>query len=66
MNNWHYFSDKKPEINKEIEFIDSKNNHGCAYLCHCGNEWRDIICGSGVLIDVVKWRYIDESKKSDK
>jgi len=53
-------SDKKPEPKKEVEYIDSDGHHGFAYLCSCcGNCWRCSVSGGGLMIDVVKWKYVE-------
>lgn len=60
MNTYTMLSECKPEPNKEIKYIDSDNNTGFAYLCPCClNEWRCPITGSGLLIDVVQWKYYE-------
>lgn len=56
---WNDIRDLKPEPNIDIEYINSDGRHGFAYLCPCcKNEWRCIVSGSGLLIDVKKWKYV--------
>jgi len=57
MNDYIMLKDKKPERGKDIEYIDSNGNHGYAFLSQRCDEWRCIITGFGLIIDVVKWRY---------
>jgi len=63
MNEYLIFAEKKPEPKKTIEYIDIYGLHGYAYLCaRCLNCWREPITGSGLMIDVVKWRYAKDYK----
>lgn len=56
-----------PEKGKDIVGIDGfENSHYC-YRCDCYNpnckEWRCSITGYGLIIDVVKWKYLNEDSK---
>ncbi|MGD9678147.1 MAG: hypothetical protein AB7V16_07255 [Vulcanibacillus sp.] len=40
--------------------MTADNEIHCAYLCTCGNEWRDSISGSALDIpNVIFWKYKD-------
>jgi len=58
---WNYTASKLPEKGKDIEYIDINGDIGYAFRCACPNpncyEWRDIVTGYGLMVDVIKWRY---------
>ena len=54
---WNNYPDTKPEPGKDVEYIDSNNHHGYAFLSQRCGEWRCVISGGGLMINVVKWRY---------
>lgn len=50
-----------PEKGKNIIGIDEEGNKYYCFRCACHNpnckEWRCSLTGSGLIIDVVKWKY---------
>jgi len=63
---WTLIEEKKPEPCMNVEYIDHDGDTGKAYLCgRCRNCWRDPITGSGIMINVIKWRYVNETEEED-
>lgn len=53
---WKNVEDEKPEVGKDIEYINSNAETGYAFLGKCG-EWRCIITGGELLVNVKYWNY---------
>lgn len=53
--------EKLPEKGKDVQYIDINGDTGYAFRCNCHNpdckEWRDVITGYHMMINVVKWKY---------
>jgi len=61
---WFNYPEHTPEPNKDLHIIDSEGYEGYAYLCGCcKKEWRCVVSGGGLAIDVIKWRYCDDTEK---
>lgn len=59
-SDWILLTDQKPEKGKDIQYMNSDGETGYAFLCkQCGNCWRCCITGGGLMIDVIKWRYVE-------
>lgn len=52
-----------PIKGKDIEYISSDGSKGFSFRCNCHSsnclKWRCTITGYELLIDVVKWKYIE-------
>ena len=61
MSKWYNYPDKIPEPKKTLKVIHSNGYEGYAFLCGCcKKEWRCVVSGGGLAIDVIKWRYDEE------
>lgn len=59
---YFHFSNKKPKINEDIVGFDEYDNKYFCYLSRY-NEWRCSLTGAGLLVDIIKWKYV-ESKST--
>lgn len=58
------FTNKQPKINEDIIGFDE---NGKKYYCYRSKygEWRCSLTGSGLLVDIVKWKYVKSKSKVD-
>ncbi len=58
---WKNYPDEKPKKGIDVIAEDENGYKHYVYLCnHCGSEWRDSSFGHGLMIEVKRWKYLDD------
>lgn len=58
-----------PIKGKDIEGITSKGSKVYCFRCDCHHqdctEWRCSITGHALIVDIIKWEYLEHLKQQD-
>lgn len=58
--------EKLPEKGKDIVGVDKEGKEHYVFRCNCSNkdcaEWRCSTTGFGLIVNIVRWRYVKEHK----
>jgi len=64
MNEFINIKDQLPEKGKDIIGVDNNGDISYCFRCNCHNpnctEWRESLSGYGLIVNIVKWKYVED------